>query len=150
MAKLSSFRTVVTPKGAAKPVGPYSPAIRFGDLLFVAGQGPRDPKTGEIARGVEAETRQVLDNLKTIVEGAGCRMADVLHTRVYLTDISDFAAMNAVYRAYFPADPPARTTVAVSALPEPGARVEMDVVVGARPGVRKRIAVSKKKKTRKR
>lgn len=120
-------------------MGPYSPAIRYGDLLFVSGQGPRNPATGIVARGIEAETTQVLENVKTIVEGAGGQLADALHARVYLTQMEDFPAMNAVYRRYFPKDPPARTTVAVSALPQAGTCVEIDVLVGmrAKPARRK-------------
>jgi 2-iminobutanoate/2-iminopropanoate deaminase len=99
-------------------------------LLFVSGQGPRDPATGAVAQGIEAETEQVLKNLKTIVVGAGYRLEDALQARVYLTHIQDFEAMNRVYRRYFPAEPPARTTVAVSALPLVGTRVEIDLLVG--------------------
>lgn len=130
MPRAQGKRQALAPKGAAAPVGPYSPAVRYGDLLFVSGQGPRDPATGKIAQGIEAETARVLENLKTIVVGAGFRMEDALHARVYLTRIEDFEAMNRVYRRYFPKDPPARTTVAVSALPLVGTRVEIDLLVG--------------------
>jgi len=123
-------RQALGPRGAATPVGPYSPAVRYGDLLFVSGQGPRHPATGQIAQGIEAETEQVLENVKTIVAGAGFRMENALHARVYLTHIEDFEAMNRVYCRYFPKEPPARTTVAVSALPLVGTRVEIDLLVG--------------------
>ena len=96
---------------------PYSPAVKVGNLLFVSGQVALEPDTGEAVRdSFEAETRQVMDNVKRIVEQAGSSMADIVKTTVFLTDIEKFAEMNEVYGSYFEKDPPARSTVEVSAL----------------------------------
>ncbi len=111
-----------------QPVGPYSIAIRVGNQVFTAGQIGLDPQTGElVAGGIEAETRQALTNLKHILEAAGCRLEDVVKTTVFLQDMADFARMNAVYAEFFAQNPPARTTVAVAALPK-GARVEIEAI----------------------
>jgi len=116
-------------EAAPAPVGPYSQAIRLGEFVFVSGQIPLDPKTGEIVPGeIEDETRQVLTNLKAVLEAAGSALSCVVKATVYLTDIRLFPRINAVYAAAFDADPaPARATVEVSALPL-GARVEIDAI----------------------
>ncbi len=116
-------------EAAPAPVGPYSQAIRLGEFVFVSGQIPLDPKTGEIVPGeIEDETRQVLTNLKAVLEAAGSALSCVVKATVYLTDIRLFARINAVYAEAFDADPaPARATVEVSALPL-GARVEIDAI----------------------
>lgn len=94
--------------------------------MFASGQIPIDPKTGELVQsGIEAETRQVLENLKAVLEAAGATLADVVKVTAYLTDMNEFAAFNAVYVSYFRDEPPARATVAVAALPR-GVRVELD------------------------
>ena len=96
---------------------PYSPAVRVGNLIFVSGQVALDPATGEAVRdSFEAETRQVMDNVKRLVEQAGSSMANIVKTTVFLTDIEKFAEMNEIYSSYFETDPPARSTVEVSAL----------------------------------
>lgn len=113
---------------APKAIGPYSQAIRVGDFLFTAGQGGTDPRTGEIVPGgVEAETRQVLLNIKNILEAGGSSLENVVKTTVYLRDINDFAAMNAVYATFFPSNPPARSTIQAAALPR-GIAVEIDTI----------------------
>ena len=113
---------------APKALGPYSQAIRAGDFLYTAGQVGLDPKTGEIVPGgIEAETQQVLLNIKNILEAAEIFIDRVVKTTVYLRDIQDFAAMNAVYATFFPTNPPARSTVQVGALPR-GVAVEIDTV----------------------
>ncbi len=118
----------ITSEKVPQPVGPYSIAIRVGNQVFTAGQIGLDPQTGElVAGGIEAETRQVLTNLKHILEAAGCRLEDVVKTTVFLQDMADFARMNAVYAEFFAQNPPARTTVAVAALPK-GARVEIEAI----------------------
>lgn len=118
----------ITSEKVPSPAGPYSLAIRVGNQVFTAGQIGLDPQTGElVAGGIEAETRQVLTNLKHILEAAGCRLEDVVKTTVFLQDIADFARMNAVYAEFFAQNPPARTTVAVAALPK-GARVEIEAI----------------------
>ena len=120
-------KEVITTEKAALPVGPYSQAIKTGDLIFVAGEKGIDPGTGAIVSdGIAAETRQTLDNIQAILEAAGATMDHVVRTVVYMTDISEFAEMNAVYAGYFPNDPPGRSCVQVVALPA-GAHVEIEV-----------------------
>jgi 2-iminobutanoate/2-iminopropanoate deaminase len=112
------------------PVGPFSLAVRGGGLLFLSGQVAQDPATGKLIDGDAArQTDQILRNLATALEAAGKDLGDVLRVGVYLVDMSDFAAMNAVYGRYFTEPYPARTAIGVAALPL-GAAVEMDVVVG--------------------
>ena len=108
--------------------GPYSPAVRAGGFLFVSGQGPIDPASGEPSRGsIEEQTRLVFSNIKAILEAAGASLDHVVKTTVYLDDIQNFAAMNAVYATFFPTDPPARTTIQAANLPL-GIAVEIDVI----------------------
>ena len=119
----------ISPPGVAAPRGPYSPAVRAGDFIYVSGQVPVDPATNTaVTDDVKAETRQVLNNIKRILEGCGSSMADVVRCGVFLTDVKDFAAMNEVYAEFFGEAKPARTTVSVAALPLPGAKVEIDAV----------------------
>ena len=121
------MREVVQAKDGAPPAGHYSHGIvTSGKLLFVSGQGPLAPATGElIDDDIRRATAQTLENLRAIVEAAGASLADVVKVNVYLRDIGDFAAMNEVYRTFFPADPPARTTIGC-AIKIP---VEIDCVV---------------------
>jgi 2-iminobutanoate/2-iminopropanoate deaminase len=112
-----------------RPVGPYSPAVIYEGLVFVSGQGAVDPKTGElVAPDVESQTEQVLKNIASILEAAGSSLDHVLRCGVFLTDISEFPKMNAVYARMFGENRPARTTVQVPALPRAGLRVEIDAV----------------------
>jgi 2-iminobutanoate/2-iminopropanoate deaminase len=112
----------------APPVGPFSPGVRVGELLFLSGQVALIPTTGRLIDGdVAAQTEQVLQNLRTLLAAVGKSLADVARVNVYLTDMKDFGAMNAVYARYFDAPYPARTTVAVAALPL-GAAVEIDLI----------------------
>jgi 2-iminobutanoate/2-iminopropanoate deaminase len=121
-------KEIVFTEAAPKAIGPYSQAIKVGGFIFTAGQGGMDPKTGEIvAGGIEAETRQVLTNIKNILEAAGSSMDLAVKTTVYLRDMQDFTAMNGVYATFFPTNPPARTTVQAAALPR-GIAVEIDTV----------------------
>jgi 2-iminobutanoate/2-iminopropanoate deaminase len=118
----------ISPPGVAAPRGPYSPAVRAGDFIFVSGQVPVDPVTQKVVTGdVGTETRQVLNNIKLVLEGCGASMKDVVKCQVYLADAKDFAAMNEVYAEFFGEAKPARTTVSVT-LPLPGIKVEIDVV----------------------
>ena len=111
-----------------KPAGPYSPAVILDQLVFVSGQGAKDPATGRLAGpDVESQTEQVLKNVSSILEAAGSGLECVVQCRVYLTDIRDFAEMNQIYGRIFGEHRPARTTVAVAALPAPGLKVEIDV-----------------------
>ena len=121
-------RQMVKTSGAPAAIGPYSQGIAAGGFLFVSGQIPLDPATGVMVQGdVRVQVIRVLDNLKAILEEAGSGMERVVRTTVYLTDLREFMEMNEVYRGYFAADPPARSTVEVSALPQ-GARVEIDAI----------------------
>ena len=110
------------------PVGPYSPGMRLGNLVFVSGQAGRDPATGALAATVEAQTEQVLKNIATILKAAGTDMQHVLRCGVFLVDMKEFPKMNEVYARAFGSHRPARTTVEVSGLPGPGLRVEIDAV----------------------
>jgi 2-iminobutanoate/2-iminopropanoate deaminase len=127
MSTNESKQVISTPK-APKAIGPYSQAIRAGDFIFAAGQTGMDPSTMEVvAGGVEAQARQVLTNLRHVLEAAGSGMDRVVKTTVFLTDMANFAAMNAVYMEFFPENPPARSTVAVAGLPK-GGLVEIEAV----------------------
>lgn len=117
---------ISTPK--AKAVGPYSMAIEAGDYVYLSGQTPMDPATGKLVQAdIGAETRQCLENLKAVLDAGGLTFANVVKSNVFLTSMGDFAAMNEVYRTYFPEPYPARSTVAVAALPL-GARVEIELI----------------------
>ena len=117
---------------APTAIGPYSQAIDAGDLVFLSGQVPIDPKSGELVQGdISVQTDRVLDNLAAVLEAAGCSFADVVKTTIYLTDLGDFQVVNATYAKRFTAAPPARATVQVSALPK-GARVEIDAIAKKR------------------
>ena len=113
---------------APKPVGPYSQAIVEGDLIFVAGQGPINPLTGTLELGdVRSETKRAFENLQAILQAAGSSLDHVVKCNVYLRDINDFAAMNEVYRTFFTAPFPARTTIQAGALPG-GIAVEIECI----------------------
>ena len=114
--------------GAPKPVGPYSSAMIVGNLVYVSGQSGRDPVTDVVAEDIETQTEQVLANIRTILEAAGSSMSKVVRCGVFLTDMNEFKRMNAVYERMFAGHKPARTTVAVSELPGPGLRVEIDAI----------------------
>ena len=119
--------TVVTDK-APKAIGPYEQAIKVGEFVYTAGQIPIDPKTGNfVEAGIAAQTRQVLENLKAVLEAAGSSLDHVVKATVFLKNIADFAAMNEVYTEYLGKAKPARSTVAVAELPR-GALVEIDFV----------------------
>ena len=110
------------------PVGPYSPGIVVGNLVFVSGQAGREPGTGHLAPDVESQTEQVLKNIATILDAAGSGLQHVIRCGVFLVDMREFPKMNAVYARAFGAHRPARTTVEVSGLPGDGLRVEIDAV----------------------
>lgn len=121
-------KTIIKPSGGAPAVGPYSHAVRIGDLLFCAGQIPLDPATGELVPGdTAAQTERVLLNVKAILDDQGLTFAHVVKSTVFLTDLRDFGAMNEVYARYFTSEFPARSTIQVAALPK-GARVEIEVI----------------------
>jgi 2-iminobutanoate/2-iminopropanoate deaminase len=113
---------------APAAIGPYSQAIHAGELLFLSGQIPIDPKTGELVKGdITVETERVLDNLAAVLAAGGASFAGVVKTTIYLVDLGDFQAVNAAYARRFTSAPPARATVQVAALPK-GARVEIDAI----------------------
>lgn len=117
--------------GLSPPVGPFSPAIRSGDFIFFSGQVGQDPATGKLVEGgVETEARQLFRNLGTLLDAAGKSFADVVKANIFLTDIANFAAINAIYAEQFKPPFPARTTVAVVALPL-AASVEIELLVRA-------------------
>ena len=121
--------TPVTSARLPSPVGPYSPGMALGNLVFVSGQAGRDPATGRIAGpDVEAQTEQVLRNIATILEAAGSGLPHVIRCGVFLVDMREFPRMNEVYARIFGAHRPARTTVEVSGLPGDGLRVEIDAI----------------------
>lgn len=127
---------VIQSAEAPKAIGPYSQATRIDSvggvgatrLLFLSGQIPLDPGTGELVKGtIEEETRRVMENLGAVLVAGGINFHSVVKTTIYLTDLADFAKVNEVYGSYFPTNPPARATVQVAALPR-GARVEIDAI----------------------
>lgn len=125
---MAPSKQAIFPNAGAKPIGPYTPAIRLGDLLFTSGQIGLDPATGKlVSGGVEAEARQALKNLKVLVEAGGSSLQKVVKTTLFLTSIADFAAVNAIYAEFFSGEPPARSTMQVSALPG-GALVEVEAI----------------------
>jgi len=124
----SEGKKIIQTENAPQAIGPYSQAVRAGNLVYTAGQIGLDPATMElVSGGIEAETRQVLNNLKQVLEAANSGLNYAVKTTVFLRDMSDFAKMNAVYAEFFPQNPPSRTTVAVAGLPK-GVAVEIDVV----------------------
>ena len=124
-------KDIVATVGAPKAVGPYSQAVKCGGFLFCSGQIPLDPATGKLVEGgIGEQTERVLRNLEAVLAAGGVPLSSVVKTTVYLVDLGEFPAMNAVYGKFFPEDPPARATVQVVKLPA-GARVEIDAVAAA-------------------
>lgn len=118
----------ISTKSGASPIGAYSQGIRAGDFIFVSGQGPLDPATGQLIHGtIEEETARVLENIKIILEAGGATMADVVKVSVHLSDVALFERFNKVYATYFPDPKPARTTVG-SQLPREDMLVEIDAI----------------------
>ena len=122
------MRQIISSADAPKAIGPYSQAIKAGNLLFLSGQIPLDPTSGNVVDGdVTAQTERVFQNLKAVLSAAGASFANVVRTTVFLADMNEFAAMNAVYGKYVVDPPPARSTVQVARLPK-DVRVEIDVI----------------------
>jgi 2-iminobutanoate/2-iminopropanoate deaminase len=122
------MRNAIITENAPKPLGPYSQAIVDGDLIFLAGQGCSNPRTGLLELGdVRSETKRTFENIRAILDAAGSSLDDVLKCNVYLRDIKDFTAMNEVYGAFFSAPFPARTTIQAGALPG-GIAVEIECI----------------------
>jgi len=121
-------KTINTTK-APSAVGPYSQAVKAGDLLFISGQLPIDPEKGFLVEGtIKEQTHQVMRNIRAICEEAGASLGDVVKTTIYLTDLSQFKAVNEAYAEYFPEHPPARVTIGVVSLPL-NAHIEIDAIV---------------------
>ena len=125
------MKQAISSPAAPAAIGPYSPAVRAGQLLFVSGQIPIDPSTGQLVGGdIADQTRRVLDNIGALLEAAGLSFAHVVRTTIFLADMNDFAGVNEVYGRYFPASlgpPPARATVGVARLPR-DVRIEVDAI----------------------
>lgn len=122
------MKQIITAPGAPAALGPYSHAVQVGDLLFTSGQVPLVPETGKLAGDtIEAQANQVLDNLEQVLNAAGLTFDDVVKTTIFLTDLADFATVNAIYATRLPPAPPARSCVQVEALPA-GAKMEMELI----------------------
>ena len=124
---MSSSNAIAT-KDAPAAIGPYSQAIKTGSMVFLSGQIPLDPKTGQIVEGdVKVQTERVLANLDAVLKAAGCKFEDVVKTTIYLASMGDFQVVNEAYAKVFTGTPPARATVEVSGLPR-GAKIEIDAI----------------------
>jgi 2-iminobutanoate/2-iminopropanoate deaminase len=122
------MKEIIPTTKAPAPVGPYSPVVGFGDLIFVSGQGPLNPGTGVLVSGtVQEEARQTLENIKNILEDIGSSMENVLKVTAYLSDMDNFFLFNDVYKEFFPSNPPARTCIQAGRLPF-DIKVEIDVI----------------------
>ena len=120
-------KEVIFTEKAPKAIGPYSQAVKSGNMLFISGQVPVNPITGELTGDIKAQTRQVLENIKSILVAAGASATDIVKTTVFLKNLDDFNAMNEVYREYFPNDAPARSTIEISRIPR-GSLVEIEAI----------------------
>jgi 2-iminobutanoate/2-iminopropanoate deaminase len=128
------MKKIISTTDAPAAVGPYSQAVRVGSTIYCAGQIPLDPKSGQIVSGgIDAQTRRVLENITAVLKAEGLTFANIVKTTIFLTDLGDFQTVNEVYASYFKQQPPARSTVQVSALPK-GANVEIEVIAVADEG----------------
>jgi 2-iminobutanoate/2-iminopropanoate deaminase len=131
LARIGRMKKIISTSDAPAAIGPYSQAVRSGRLLFCSGQIPLDPKSGQIVSGdIEAQTRRVLDNIAAVLRAEGLAFDNVVKTTIFLTDLGDFQTVNEIYGSYFKQEPPARSTVQVSALPK-GAKLEIEVIAMA-------------------
>ena len=122
------MRELVTAAGAAKAIGPYSPALKVGNMLFLSGSIPLDPVAGQLVEGgIKEQTTRVMENIKALLAAAGADFSNVARTTVFMVDLGEFAQMNEIYSSYFSAPYPARSTVQVVKLPR-DVRVEIDVI----------------------
>jgi len=128
------MKKIISTSEAPAAIGPYSQAVRVGSTIYCAGQIPLDPKSGQIVSGdMAAQTRRVLDNIAAVLKAEGATFENVVKTTIFLTDLGDFQTVNEIYGSYFKQQPPARSTVQVSALPK-GANVEIEVIAVANDG----------------
>lgn len=124
-------KTVISTNNSPAAIGPYSQAIRFNELVFVSGQIPIDPESGKVIKGnIKEQTKQVLENLKNILQAGGSSLQNVLRTTIFLSDMDDYAMVNETYAQYFESSPPARSTVQVSRLPK-DVHIEIDAIAYA-------------------
>lgn len=122
-------KEIIQTENAPKAIGPYSQGVKVGQFLFVSGQIPIDPKTGEVVLGdIQVQTKQVLDNLKAIIEEAGSTLNDVVKTTIFIKDMNQFALVNDTYSKYFSANPPARACIEIARLPK-NVDVEIEAIV---------------------
>ena len=122
------MKELITAAGAAKAIGPYSPALKIGNLLFLSGSIPLDPVSGQLVEGgIKEQTTRVMENIKALLAAAGADFNNIARTTVFMVDLGEFAAMNEIYSSYFTAPYPARSTVQVVKLPR-DVRVEIDVI----------------------
>ncbi|MEL7568540.1 MAG: RidA family protein [Dehalobacterium sp.] len=122
------MKRTINSKKAPQAIGPYSQAVQTGQLLYVSGQLPVDAATGQLVQSnIEAETKQVLENIKAIIEEAGAKMADIVKTTIFIKDMNDFQRVNEAYQDYFQTEPPARVCIEVSKLPK-DANIEIDAI----------------------
>jgi 2-iminobutanoate/2-iminopropanoate deaminase len=125
---MSIQREIISTQNAPAAVGPYSQAVRVGDFIYTAGQIALLPETGKLIEGgIEAQTRQIMQNMAAVLEAAGSSLAQVVKTTIFVTNLADFAVINKIYGSFFAGDPPARSTVQVAALPL-GAQVEIEAM----------------------
>jgi 2-iminobutanoate/2-iminopropanoate deaminase len=128
------MKKIISTSDAPAAIGPYSQAIRAGSTIYCSGQIPLDPKTGQIiSGGIDAQTRRVLDNITALLKAEGLGFGNIVKTTIFLTNLGDFQTVNEVYGSYFKNQPPARSTVQVSALPK-GANIEIEVIADAGDG----------------
>lgn len=122
-------KEIISTKNAPQAIGPYSQAVKAGNLMFISGQIPLDPKTGDlVSQSIEDQAKQVLENVKSICEAAGCSLDDIVKISIFLTDLSNFAVVNDMMKEYFSEPYPARATVEVSGLPL-GVNVEIEAII---------------------
>jgi len=128
---LAHMKKIISTNEAPAAIGPYSQAVRSGRFLFCSGQIPLDPKSGQIITGgIATQTRRVMDNIASVLRAEGMTFDSIVKTTIFLTNLDDFQKVNEIYGSYFKQDPPARSTVQVSALPK-GANVEIEVIAAS-------------------
>ena len=131
---IGPMKKIISTSEAPAAIGPYSQAVRSGNFLFCSGQIPLDPKSGQIVSGdIATQTRRVLDNIGAVLKAEGLTFENIVKTTIFLTDLADFQTVNEIYGSYFKQQPPARSTVQVSALPK-GANVEIEIIAAADDG----------------
>jgi 2-iminobutanoate/2-iminopropanoate deaminase len=133
-ATIGHMKKIISTNEAPAAIGPYSQAVRNGNLVFCSGQIPLDPKSGEIVSGdIAVQTRRVMDNIAALLRAEGLSFDNIVKTTIFLTNLGDFQVVNQIYGSYFKNDPPARSTVQIAALPR-GANVEIEVIAATNGG----------------